>query len=166
MQLTPKPGLRVLVTAAAQGIGQAIAKAFVEADAKVHICDVDAEGLEHCQSTLGVSGTLADVSNPDEVDTLFAELEQTLGGLDVLINNAGISGPTARVEDVSPAEWDKTMAVNINGQFYCVRRAVPLLKQAGGGAIINLASTAGLFGYPLRSPYAASKWAVIGFPKR
>ena len=155
----------MLVTAAARGIGQAIAKAFVEASAKVHICDVDEEGLEHCQTTLGVSGTLTDVSKPDEVDALFADVEQTLGGLDVLVNNAGISGPTARVEDVSPAEWDRTMAVNINGQFYCVRRAVPLLKQAGGGAIINLASTAGLFGYPLRSPYAASKWAVVGFSK-
>jgi NAD(P)-dependent dehydrogenase (short-subunit alcohol dehydrogenase family) len=82
-----------------------------------------------------------------------------------LINNAGVSGPTAPVEDITPDEWDQTMAVDINGQFYCVRRAVPLLKEAGGGLIINMSSAAGLFGFPNRTPYAAAKWAVIGFTK-
>ncbi len=99
------------------------------------------------------------------MDLLFEEALAHLGGLDVLINNAGIAGPTAAVEDVTPEEWDRTMAININGQFYCARRAVPLIKAAGGGSIINMASSAGILGYPMRSPYAASKWAVIGLTK-
>jgi NAD(P)-dependent dehydrogenase (short-subunit alcohol dehydrogenase family) len=87
------------------------------------------------------------------------------GSLDVLVNNAGIAGPTARVEDIEPADWDRTIAVDLNGQFYCARLAVPLLKGAGGGSIINISSSAAFSGYPLRSPYAASKWAVIGLTK-
>jgi NAD(P)-dependent dehydrogenase (short-subunit alcohol dehydrogenase family) len=88
-----------------------------------------------------------------------------LDGLDVLINNAGISGPTAPVEEIDIAEWNRTIAVDLNGMFYCTRRAVPLLKAAGGGSIINLSSVAGRLGYPLRTPYAAAKWAVVGFTK-
>ena len=88
-----------------------------------------------------------------------------MGGLDVLINNAGIVGPTARVEDISVLEWDRTIAIDLNGMFYCTRRAVPLLKAAGGGGIINLSSIAGRLGYPLRTPYSAAKWAVVGFTK-
>lgn len=158
--------MQVIVTAAGTGIGQAIAQAFAGQGARVHICDVVPERLAEMEAAVpNLSATLADVSKPAEVDKLFDEAIAKLGGLDVLVNNAGISGPTAPVEAVTPAEWEQTMAVNINGQFYCARRAVPLLKQAGGGAIINISSTAGLFGYPLRSPYAASKWAVIGFTK-
>ena len=82
-----------------------------------------------------------------------------------MINNAGIAGPTAAVEDVEVADWDRCIAVDLNGLFYMTRLAVPLLKQAGGGSIINIASTAALFGYALRSPYAASKWAQIGLTK-
>jgi NAD(P)-dependent dehydrogenase (short-subunit alcohol dehydrogenase family) len=88
-----------------------------------------------------------------------------LGGLDVLINNAGIAGPTAKVEDISIADWDRTIAVDLNSMFYCTRRAVPLIKAVGGGSIINLSSIAGRLGYPLRTPYSAAKWAVVGFTK-
>ena len=159
-------GLKVLITASATGIGFAVAKAFLESGAEVHICDINSEKLETCTSSLpGASITCADVSDPAEVDKLFEEVVSQLNGLDVLINNAGIAGPTAPIEDVSPQDWDRTMAVNINGQFYCARRAVPLLKDAGGGSIINMSSSAGLLGYPMRSPYAASKWAVIGLTK-
>jgi NAD(P)-dependent dehydrogenase (short-subunit alcohol dehydrogenase family) len=83
----------------------------------------------------------------------------------VLINNAGIAGPTAKVEEISVADWDRTIAVDLNSMFYCTRRAVPLLKAAGGGSIINLSSIAGRLGYPLRTPYSAAKWAVVGFTK-
>ncbi len=157
-------GKRVLITAAAQGIGYATAKAFKEQGATVHICDINKEKLEFAAAELEVSCSLADVSQPASVDALF-EAIKPLGGLDVLVNNAGIAGPTARVEDVSPEAWNETMAVNINGMFYCIRKAVPLLKEAKGGSIVNIASTAGLFGYPLRTPYAASKWAVVGLSK-
>ena len=165
MEITVK-GLRVLITAAASGIGLAVAKAFLDSGARVHICDINAEQLETCTNALpGTTITCADVSNPTEVDRLFEAVVSNFKGLDVMINNAGIAGPTAPVEEVDPEDWDRTMAININGQFYCARRAVPLLKEAGGGAIINMSSSAGLLGYPLRSPYAASKWAVIGLTK-
>ncbi len=159
-------GLRVLVTAAGSGIGRAIAETLLTNGAHVHICDLAAERLAECQKALPRIGvTQADVADPRQVDPLFDAAVAHLGGLDVLVNNAGIAGPTGPVETLDPAEWDRTMAVNINSQFYCARRAVPLIKSAGGGAIINLSSAAGLFGYPLRTPYAASKWAVIGLTK-
>lgn len=148
--------LRVLVTAGASGIGRSIAEAFSKRGDRVHICDVDLQGLP---------GTVADVSNEAHVDALFAEVRAKLGGLDVLVNNAGIAGPTGPVEELSLADWERTLAINITGQFLCARRAVPLLKDAGGGSIVNLSSVAGRLGYPLRSPYAASKWAVVGFTK-
>jgi NAD(P)-dependent dehydrogenase (short-subunit alcohol dehydrogenase family) len=159
-------GLRVIVTAGGQGIGYAIATAFLENGARVHICDVDAARLAACRAAWPELGTtVADVSEPVQVDRLFEEAVGRFRGLDILVNNAGISGPVLPVEEISPEAWRQTMAVNIDGQFYCARRAVPLIKQAGGGSIVNISSTAGLFGYPLRSPYAASKWAVIGFTK-
>jgi NAD(P)-dependent dehydrogenase (short-subunit alcohol dehydrogenase family) len=159
-------GLRVIVTAGAAGIGRAIAGTFHREGAKVHICDVDANALAIAAQELpGLGTTLADVSDPVQVDRLFDEATAGLGGLDVLVNNAGIAGPTGLVETLAIADWDRTMSININGQFYCARRAVPLLKAAGGGLIANLSSAAGIFAYPLRSPYAASKWAVVGFSK-
>ena len=157
---------RILVTAAGSGIGLEIAKSFLHRGASVAICDISASHLEAAASVIPEAHRhVTDVADPRQVDELFDEIADALGGLDVLVNNAGIGGPTAAVEDVSVADWDRTLAVNINGQFYCARRAVPLLKAAGGGSIINLSSVAGRLGYPLRTPYAASKWAVIGFTK-
>lgn len=165
MQTSVK-GKRVLITAAASGIGYAFAKAFLENGARVHICDFSEDLLTDCKKTLPhISATLADIADPVQVDHLFDETLTHLGGLDVLINNAGIAGPTAAVEDIKPVEWDRTMAINLNGQFYCARRAAPLIKAAGGGSIVNMSSSAGILGYPMRSPYAASKWAVIGLTK-
>jgi NAD(P)-dependent dehydrogenase (short-subunit alcohol dehydrogenase family) len=88
-----------------------------------------------------------------------------LDGLDVLVNNAGIAGPTKRVEDVTPDELDATLRIDLAAMFHTVRRAVPALREAGGGSIVNLSSAAGRFGFPLRSPYAAAKWGVVGFTK-
>jgi NAD(P)-dependent dehydrogenase (short-subunit alcohol dehydrogenase family) len=155
-------GKRVVVTAGGDGIGKAVACAFHDAGARVHICDVVAERITALD---GISGTLCDVGDAGQVDHLFDEAEAALGGLDILVNNAGISGPTAGVEDVTVEDWDRTIAVDLNGQFYCARRAVPLIKAAGGGSIVNLASTAGILGYPNRTPYAAAKWAVVGLTK-
>jgi NAD(P)-dependent dehydrogenase (short-subunit alcohol dehydrogenase family) len=159
-------GLRVLITAGAGGIGRVMARTFSEHGAKVHICDVDEKALASTRKQLpAVSQTLADVARLEDVEHLFAEVKKSLGGLDVLINNAGITGPTARVEDISILEWDRTIAIDLNGMFYCTRRAVPLLKASGGGSIINLSSIAGRLGFPLRTPYSAAKWAVVGFTK-
>ena len=158
--------LRVMITAAASGIGRAIAETFLENGARVYICDVAEERLSECATALpGIGMQRVDVSDPVQVERLFEKSSAYLGGLDVLVDNAGIAGPTAPIEDVTPKEWDRTMAVNINSQFYCARRAVPLIKSAGGGSIVNMSSSAGLLGYPMRSPYAASKWAIIGLTK-
>ena len=165
MELSVK-GLRVIITAGAASIGRATAQLFLENGARVHICDISEPQLETCRESLPGTGiSCVDIASPDEVDTLFENVRSDLGGLDVLVNNAGVAGPTARVEDVEPRDWDRTMAVNINGQFYCARKAVPMIKAAGGGSIVNMSSSAGIMGYPMRSPYAASKWAVIGLTK-
>jgi NAD(P)-dependent dehydrogenase (short-subunit alcohol dehydrogenase family) len=149
-------GMRVLVTAGGAGIGRAIAQTFLEHGAKVHTCDIDASTKPD---------TLCDVSKLDEVERLFDDVTKKLGGLDVLVNNAGIAGPTAKVEDIKPEDWDRTIAIDLSGMFYCTRRAMPMIKRSGGGSIVNLSSTAGRLGFPLRSPYAAAKWGVVGFTK-
>lgn len=154
---------RVLVTAGAQGIGLAITEAFVAAGAQVHICDVNQDFLAEAKSRLpGVSQSRTDVADAAQVDAMFDALKARWGMLDVLVNNAGIAGPTAKVEDTELADWAQTIAVNLTGPFLCTRRAVPLLKAAGGGAIVNLSSAAGRLGFPLRTPYSASKFGVIG----
>jgi NAD(P)-dependent dehydrogenase (short-subunit alcohol dehydrogenase family) len=163
MQYSAK-GLRVVVTAGAAGIGRAIVRTFVEQGARVHICDVDDRMLKETASALSeVTQTRADVASVGDVHRLFDDAQASLGGLDVLVNNAGIAGPTAKVEDIRPQDWDRCIAVDLNGMFYCTRKAMPMIKAAGGGSIINLSSIAGRFGFPMRTPYAAAKWAVVGF---
>ena len=157
-------GLRVVVSAGAAGIGRAITRTFVEQGARVHICDVDDAALEAFRREMPeVTRTRADVSSVTDVERLFQDAERSLGGLDVLVNNAGIAGPTARVEDIRPEDWDRCIAVDLNGMFYCTRKAMPMIKAAGGGSIINLSSIAGRLGFALRTPYSAAKWAVVGF---
>ncbi|RYB05317.1 SDR family oxidoreductase [Lichenibacterium ramalinae] len=164
MTARPAEGLRVLVTAGAAGIGGAITAALAAAGATVHVCDVAEAALAQCRAALPEVGTtIADVSDEAAVDRLFGEVEARLGGLDVLVNNAGIAGPTGAVEDISVADWRRCLDIDLTGQFLCARRAVPLIKAAGGGAIVNMSSSAGRFGYAFRTPYAAAKWGVIGF---
>jgi len=158
-----KPGLRVLVTAGAAGIGRAIANAFVEDGARVHVCDVDEAALAECRATLGATTSVTDVSREDQVKRLVDEAAEALSGLDVLINNAGIAGPTGTVDDIATSAWRQTIDINLNGQFYCAHYAVPLLRAAGESAIVNMSSSAGRFGYAFRTPYSASKWAIVGF---
>src|SRR5262252_5923888 len=164
MELTVK-GKRVLITAGAGGIGRVMAQTFVKAGAKVHICDVIQSSLDETVAALTVAATLCDVSDLKQVDRLLADAKARLGGLDVLVNNAGIAGPTAKVEDIAVEDWRRCIDIDLNGMFYCTRLAVPLLKAAGGGSIINLSSAAGRLGFPFRTPYAAAKWAVVGFSK-
>ncbi len=159
-------GQRVVITAAASGIGRATLETFVAAGARVCVCDVDASGLEELRASLPeVGAMLADVSDPADVDALFDKALAKLGGLDILVNNAGIAGPTAAVEAIAPDDWRRTIAVNLDGQFHCLRRAVPLLKDSRDGAIIAMSSIAGRLGYAYRLPYAATKWAIIGMVK-
>ncbi|MDH5227171.1 MAG: SDR family oxidoreductase [Gammaproteobacteria bacterium] len=156
----------VFISGGATGIGRVIAQRFLRDGARVHVADVDPAAVSKFISEHpGATGSACDVGDPAQVDRAFEELRAKHGRLDVLINNAGIAGPTGRVEDIDPDAWQRTIAVDLNGQFYCARQAVPLLRAAGGGSIICIASTAALFGFPLRSPYAACKWAIIGFMK-
>jgi NAD(P)-dependent dehydrogenase (short-subunit alcohol dehydrogenase family) len=156
------PGLRVLVTAGASGIGRAIADTFSAHHAQLMVCDIDEAALAGFRAAHPDHVAVrADVAVQAEVDALFEALRADLGGLDVLVNNAGIAGPTAAVEAIDPDEWRRTVDVNLNGQFYCLRHAVPLLKETAG-SIINIASVAGRLGYAYRLPYAATKWAIVG----
>lgn len=159
-------GLRVLVTAGANGIGRATARAFAAEGARVHICDVDHTALDAmAKSDPGMTQSVCDVSDRDSVARLFEEVTKTLGGLDCLVNNAGIAGPTGRVDEITVEDWDRCIAVDLTGQFNCARLAVPMLKASKNASMVNLSSQAGKHGFPLRSPYAAAKWGVIGFTK-
>lgn len=159
-------GLRVVVSAGAAGIGRTIADALIKAGAKVAVFDVSQDAIKAVQAAHPeIIARVVDVSDAAGVDVFFDEVTGVFGGLDVLVNNAGIAGPTAAIEDIDPAAWEATIAVNLTGQFFCARKAAPQLKASGNGAIINMASVAGRLGYANRTPYAASKWAIIGFTK-
>lgn len=153
---------RVLVTAGAAGIGRAIASQFVVEGARVVVCDIDPNALQEARDTLGVSAVEADVTSSAAVAKLFEEVDRLLGGLDVLVNNAGISGPSKLVENLQDDEWASTLSVNLNGSFYCARSAIPRLKSAGGGSIINISSMAGLYPFAMRAAYCSAKYGVIG----
>jgi NAD(P)-dependent dehydrogenase (short-subunit alcohol dehydrogenase family) len=158
-----KPGTRVLVTAGASGIGRAISDLLIAHGARVHICDVSDPFLADFAKAWPDAGrSKADVSSEVDVERMFSDVRASLGGLDVLVNNAGIAGPTGGVEDIAPADWRRTIDICLTGQFLCTHHAVPMLKAAGGGAIVNLSSSAGRFGYAFRTPYSAAKWGVIG----
>lgn len=163
-RMRPRAGLRVLVTAGASGIGAAIARGFIDAGGHVHVCDVDAAALARfAESHPGASATLADVADEAAVARLFAEVKKRLGGLDVLVNNAGIAGPTGPIDELAPGDIRRTLDVNLLGQFLVAQLAVPLLRAGSDGAIVNISSVAGRLGYSLRTPYAASKWGIVGF---
>lgn len=157
--MRPTPGLRVLVTAGASGLGAAIAGAFCEVGAQVVICDLDQRALDLFGAAHpDVDARCADVSDPADVDRLFAGLD----GLDVLINNAGIAGPTGPIDTLQIDDIRRTLDVGVMGQFLTIRRAAPLLRASGAGAIINVSSVAGRLGYAMRTPYAAAKWGIVG----
>jgi NAD(P)-dependent dehydrogenase (short-subunit alcohol dehydrogenase family) len=157
---------RVMITAAAAGIGRSIARAFAAQGARVHVCDVNEEALSAFRKeNPDIAATMVDVANEGEIEAWFDDALEDLGGLDVMVNNAGIKGPTAPVDDIDFADWRDCLAVCLDSHFLCARRAAPVMKAQGSGSIINLSSTAGLFGFGNRTPYAAAKWAVIGFTK-
>jgi NAD(P)-dependent dehydrogenase (short-subunit alcohol dehydrogenase family) len=162
--ITLAPNQRLLITAGASGIGRAIADLLIANGARVHVCDVSETFLDDFRRAHPEHGSsVCDVSDEAQVEQLFADVRGTLGGLDALVNNAGIAGPTGGVDEIAPADWRRTIDICLGGQFLCTRLAVPLLKTAGEGAIVNMSSSAGRFGYAFRTPYSAAKWGVIGF---
>ena len=165
-QLTGLDGKRVLVTAAANGIGLSIATSFFMAGANVCVCDNDASAVAEVKEMHAhLQVCLTDVSKSDQVEDLFDKVKSELGGLDILVNNAGIGGPVGRLETALESEWVKTVEVNLLGTYYCCRHAIPLLEKVAGGSIVNLSSSAGLYGPPNRTPYVSSKWGLIGLTK-
>ncbi|MAQ35934.1 MULTISPECIES: SDR family oxidoreductase [Thioclava] len=164
MKLPGLEGKRVAVTAGASGIGLCIARELARQGARLAICDIDEAALERAAQELGAEVALrADVSDEAAVTSFFEAIGNTLGGLDALVNNAGIAGPTGSVDEISPEDWRRCLDIGLTGQFLCTRKAVPMLRAAGGGAIVNISSSAGKFGYAFRTPYASAKWGVIGF---
>lgn len=157
---------RVLITAGAQGIGREFARAFAATGAKVFVCDIDLQSLEALAKEIpGLIAKPCDMASRAQIERMVSEAVEALGGLDVLINNAGIAGLTLPVEQYPPDDWDKVIAVNLTAMFDVSRLAIPHLKQSKSGCIINMASIAGRFGFANRSPYAATKWGVIGLTK-
>ena len=157
-------GQRALITGAGSGIGKVMAQHFEKAGARIWICDADTNNLEQSlKENPDWNGTPCDVSDENQVDQLFKEMSDSFGGLEILVNNAGIAGPTAPVEEIDPDEWRRSVGVNLNGAFYCTRLATPLLKNSPKASIINISSVAGRLGFARRLPYASTKWAMIGF---
>ena len=157
-------GQRALITGAGSGIGKVMAQHFEKAGARIWICDADTNNLEQSlKENPDWNGTPCDISEENQVDQLFKEMSDSFGGLEILVNNAGIAGPTAPVEEIDPDEWRRSVGVNLNGAFYCTRLATPLLKNSPKASIINISSVAGRLGFARRLPYASTKWAMIGF---
>jgi len=154
---------RVLITAGAAGIGRAIAEKFLEAGARVHVCDVSQDAIETITRDLPeIGATIADVSDQRQVERLFKIVEEVHGGLDVLVNNAGVGGERAPLEEITDEDWTRTIDVNLTGAFRVTRSAAPILKAAGGGAIINISTASVRTGLPYRTPYVASKQGLMG----
>jgi NAD(P)-dependent dehydrogenase (short-subunit alcohol dehydrogenase family) len=157
---------KVLVTAGASGIGREIVRAFANTGAKVFVIDVDANGLSTLATeSPNIETAVCDMSSRADIERVVPDAIRALGGLDVLVNNAGISGPTAPVETYDPEAWEAVMQINLNGTFNVTRLAIPHLKLSPAGAIVVMSSVAGRFGYPNRSAYSVSKWGLIGFTR-
>lgn len=154
---------RAIVTAGAAGIGRVIAETFLDAGASVAVCDIDESALTSFESTYREAHAFhCDVGDPAPAARTADRMLSVLGGIDILVNNAGSAGPTALIEDIDPVDWSHTFDINLFSQFYFTKAVVPHMKEQGSGAIVNMSSAAGRLGMPLRTPYAAAKWATIG----
>lgn len=165
-RLRPTAGMRVLVTGGAAGIGATIADAFVAAGSRVAVCDIDAAAVDAMRARQpSVQALVADVSSATDAERVVGQSAAALGGLDVLVNNAGIAGPTGRIEDLDTGKWERTIATNLSSQFHFLKSAVPHLKASSAPSIVAMSSVAGRLGYPFRTPYASTKWAIVGLVK-
>jgi len=160
---------KIIISAGASGIGWATAKICLSRGAFVYICDLDVKSLnkikKHPLNNKKLFSYECDASNEDEVSNFFNQIKKKTKKIDALINNIGVAGPTGTIEKLNSKDWENTLHTDVNSHFYFTKRAIPLIKKSKNGSIINISSTAGIFGFPLRSPYAASKWAIIGITK-
>ncbi|MEW1982487.1 SDR family oxidoreductase [Citricoccus sp. NPDC079358] len=156
----------VLITAGAGGIGFATATAFATEGHRVHIADINAEAVAAAVASHGnITGSVTDVSQPEAIEALFQDVAQELGGLDVLVNMAGIGGPTAPAAELAAEDWNAVVGINLTGTFLVTQHAIPLLKASEAGTIVTMSSLAGRFGYPDRIAYSTTKWGLVGFAK-
>ena len=159
---------KIVISAGASGIGLATAKICLERGATVFVSDINEKYINKLRKNSKNKKLFVyncDASNENDVNDLFYKIKKKTAKIDALINNVGIAGPTGTIEKLSSFDWENTLKVNVISHFYFTKNAIPLLKKNKGGTIINLSSGAGIMGFPLRSPYAASKWAVVGVTK-
>ena len=160
---------KIIISAGASGIGWATAKICLSRGATVYLCDIDNKSLnkikKHPLNNKRLFSYEYDASDEYEVSNFFNKITKKTKKIDALINNVGVAGPTGTIEKLSSEDWEKTLKINVISHFYFTKLAIPMLKKNKSGSIINISSGAGIMGFPLRSPYAASKWAVIGLTK-
>ena len=160
---------KIVISAGASGIGWATAKICLSKGANVYICDIDAKNInkikKHPLNNKRLFIFECDASDEYEVSNFFDNIKKKTKRIDSLINNVGIAGPTGTIEKLKSDDWERTLKINVISHFYFTKLAIPMLKKNKGGSIINISSGAGIMGFPLRSPYAASKWAVVGMAK-
>ena len=159
-------GRRVLVTGGAAGIGRVIAEGFLSAGARTRVCDISEDAVAAIRHDLPeIEAVHADVSDPRSVDAMFDAIGREMGGIDILVNDAGIPGPTGPIESLDPEQLRRTLSINVEALFLCAGRAVPMMRRQGFGHVINMSSVAGRLSYSNRTPYSAAKWGVVGFTK-
>ena len=160
---------KIIISAGASGIGWATTKICVSRGAQVFLCDINEKLINKIKKNKKYKNKIfayeCDVSNENEVINFFSKVLKKNKKIDALINNVGIAGPTGNIEQLDSEEWERTLHVNVVSHFYFTKQAIPLIKKNKTGSIINLSSGAGILGFPLRSPYAASKWAIVGLTK-
>ena len=160
---------KIIISAGASGIGLATAKVCLARGAYVYLCDINKNFInklkKHPLHNKRLFSYYCDASNEPQVKDFFKNIQNKTKKIDALINNVGVAGPTSTLEKIKSKDWENTLHIDINSHFYFTKQAIPLIKKSKNGSIINISSTAGILGFPLRSPYAASKWAVIGVTK-
>lgn len=163
---TSVEGRRVIITAGAGGIGSATIEQLLTAGARVATCDISDEGIAGLRKRFPtLHAEIVNVADAKAQTAFMNDAIDRMGGIDALINNAGISGPTAHVEDIDVADWDHVFRVNVESHFVACKVVVPYLRKQKDGSIIFISSTAGRLGFAMRTPYSASKWALVGLMK-